>query len=180
MKKTTKILVLCFALTIISGIGYLKVSALNDNEATVSQTQQIRNNCITLKNTLNQLHISDALLRVNMGQRYELMSTKLMDRFNSRVSSNNLKVDQLATASVNYRSTLDVFRLDYQSYEENMTTTIKIDCQSDPSAFYNSLLSTRNRRMQVYTDVKKLNLEIDQYRLAVSQLEKDYQASGGK
>jgi len=180
MKKTTKILVLCFALTIISGIGYLKVSAQNENEVTVAQTQQIRNNCSLLKNTLNQLHVSDALLRVNMGQRYELMSTKLIDRFNSRVSSNNLKVDQLAIASVNYKSTLDIFRLDYQSYEENMVTTIKIDCQSEPNAFYNSLLTTRNKRMQVYIDVKKLNQEIDQYRSAVSQLEKDYQASGGK
>jgi len=177
MKKFNKISVICIALTVVlSGLVYLKVSA----EANTKQISQIRNECSSLKNTLNQLHVSDALLRVNMGQRYELMSTKLMDRFNSRAASNNFKTDILDESSNKYKSMLDVFRSDYKAYEEKMVLAIKIDCQSEPSVFYDALVSARSSRAQVYRDVVTLSQQIDDYRAAVSQFEKAYQAVGEK
>jgi len=177
MKIPNKIPVICIALTVVlSGLVYLKVSA----EASPAQISQIRNECSSLKNTLNQLHVSDALLRVNMGQRYELMSTKLMDRFNNRAASNNFKTEALSESANNYKSMLDIFRLDYKAYEEKMVLAIKIDCQSEPSVFYDALMSARSGRAQVYSDVVKLNQQIDDYRAAVSQFEKSYQAVGEK
>ena len=177
MQKISK-LVFVISLAIISGlVSLVNVSA---QSATPQQLQQISNNCISLKSTINQLHASDALLRVNMGQLYELVSTKLMDRFNSRVSSNNLKTDKLATSSGIYKIDLDAFRADYIIYEESIVSLIKTDCRSNPGGFYDLLIVARSNRSRVYDDVKRLNQQIDQYRSEVSQFEKDFQSAGGK
>ncbi len=156
---------------------FTKVSAQSAGQ---QQITQIKTNCLSIKNTLNQLLVSDALLRVNMGQRYELVSTRLMDRFNSRVSSNNFNIDNLSAAANSYKTQLDTFRADYISYEENLASTIKIDCVNQPSKFYDSLISTRIKRGQVYNDVTGLDYKISQYRSAVGDFESKYQSAGGK
>lgn len=175
MKIHARSLTLCFAMAIVlSGAALWNVAA-QDANITPQQIEQIRGNCVSLKNTLNQLHVSDALLRVNMGQRYELMSTKLMDRFNSRVSSNNLSNIGLVFVSNGYKTALDVFRSDYKTYEENLSATIKINCDSQPSAFYEAIVTARANRSQVHTDIVNLNQFIDQYQSAVIQFEQNYQ-----
>ncbi|MEI6228423.1 MAG: hypothetical protein WCP11_00120 [Candidatus Saccharibacteria bacterium] len=177
MKITTKITVLCISLAVISSsIVALGVAA----QATPGQISQIRNECVSLRNTLSQLHVSDALLRVNMGQRYELISTKLMDRFNGRLASNNFKLDDLQSSSANYKSTLDLFREDYKIYEENMVLIVKIDCKSQPSEFYDALLAARSSRAQVYEDIVKLGQQIDEYNNALTKFESNYQSIGVK
>jgi hypothetical protein len=115
-----------------------------------------------------------------MGQRYELVSTKLMDRFNSRVATNNLNIDNLSSSSGGYKSQLEAFRADYIAYDDKLMETIKIDCLTQPSEFYDSLVATRTKRMRVYDDIKGLDVKIDQYRSAVSDFEKKYQLAGGK
>ncbi|MEI7689466.1 MAG: hypothetical protein WCI79_00675 [Candidatus Saccharibacteria bacterium] len=178
MKTPSKILVVCIALTIILS-GFVALAGFAQaTTATASQLEQIRGNCISLKNTLSQLHVSDALLRVNMGQRYDLMLTKLMSRFNTRATSNNFNIDGLAKVSGNYTATLDTFRLDYKTYEEHMVALIKIDCQTQPGVFYDSLLVARSDRARVYADVVKLNQQIDQYSSEIYWFEKYYQSKG--
>jgi hypothetical protein len=140
------------------------------------QVQLIRENCLSTKNTLNQLHVSDALLRVNMGQIYESVGTKLMDSFNKRISNNGYSDVDLISATKNYRTMLDTFRTDYKLYEEQLTKTLDIDCQKEPTVFYNEILLSRIKRSQVSLDIKNLNQNIDQYQSAVSQFEKDFQA----
>lgn len=182
MKISIKILSGCVISVIaLCGVLLLNVSA-QDASITDQQVQQIRDNCLSAKNTLNQLHVSDALLRVNMGQVYESVGTKLMDGFNNRVSSNKYSDVDLISATKNYRLMLDAFRADYQTYEEQLSTTIKIDCSKEPVSFYDAVLWARIKRNQVGTDVKNLNQYIEQYQLAVSQFEKDFQAksSGDK
>lgn len=180
MKAFARPVIICVGLAIIlSGVLLLKVAAQN-NAITPQQIEQIRSGCSPLKNTLNQLHVSDALLRVNMGQRYELMLTKLMDRFNSRVSSNNLNNTGLVFVSGSYNTALDAFRSDYILYEEQMSATINIDCTNQPSEFYDAIVLAQTKRSQVYSDVAKLNNLIDQYESAVNQFEKDYQFIAGK
>lgn len=161
----------------LSGLIFIKVSAQSANQ---QQIDQVKINCLSIKNTLSQLLVSDALLRVNMGQRYELVSTKLMDRFNSRVSSNGLNIDNLSAASGSYKTQLDTFRADYIAYEENLASTVKIDCTNQPGEFYDSLVSTRLKRAQVYNDVTGLDYKISQYRSAVSDFETKYQSMGNR
>jgi hypothetical protein len=178
MKIYPKALIVCLITAItVSGFIFMRVSAQSANQ---QQITQIKVNCLSIKNTLNQLLISDALLRVNMGQRYELVSTKLMDRFNIRVSSNGFNIDNLSAASNSYRTQLEKFRADYIVYEENLASTVRIDCINQPGEFYDSLVSTRAKRGQVYNDVTGLDYKISQYRSAVSDFESKNLSAGGK
>lgn len=180
MKVANKYIIGCLAaISIVSGITYLAVSAQN-SVLSDQQIAQISSNCLTTKNTLAQLHASDALLRVNRGQVYESMYTKLIDRFNARVASNKLDHDDLSNTAQQYSSTLDTFRLDYQAYEEQLAKTLEIDCTKKPTQFYDGVILARIKRDQVHADVLKLNQYIDQYQLILDQFEQSYnQSSGG-
>jgi hypothetical protein len=151
------------------------VSAQNSvTEPTKAQIQLVRANCLTLKSTLSQLHASDALLRVNMGQLYESISVKLMSGFNNRISNNNFNNDSLATKTNSYNSALDKFRTDYQTYEEQMSSTLNIDCNNQPASFYDAISLTRSYRDQVHADVIKLNQTIAYYQSGIDQFEQNY------
>lgn len=154
---------------------------VNVNAVTLknSQSEQIRSNCVSIKNTINQLHASDALLRVNMGQIYESMLTKVMNRFNDRLASNKLDNSALVQASGNFSQSLTSFRLDYKNYEEQLSSLIGIDCLSQPANFYEALLSARSKRTQVHTDVIKIIQYKNQYSSALDKFMKDYQNTKG-
>lgn len=153
----------------------MSVSAVS-NGITSQQIQRIRENCLSTKATLNQLHASDALLRVNRGQIYESMSIKLMSQFNSRIANNKMKNDKLVSATNKYNLVLDNFRSDYITYEEQLSSAINVDCLKQPVSFYDAVASANNNRKKVHGDIVELNKIIDQYYDALSQFEKDYQA----
>lgn len=177
MKINLKLLAACLLMAVVlSGSLLVYVSAQNTS-MTDQQIDKIRANCVSAKNTLNQLHVSDALLRVNRGQVYELMSTKLMNRFNSRLANNSLNNNNLVVVTTSYESMLDTFRSDYITYEEQLSSAIAIDCSKQPVAFFDAISSARTERVKVHADILKLNGYIDQYQSAVTQFEKDFKTS---
>jgi hypothetical protein len=117
---------------------------------------------------LNQLLASDALLRVNRGQVYEAMASKLMDAFNDRLSGNQLDNKAMTTVTGNYRSELNDFRTDYILYEQKLATALRIDCTSQPNSFFRTLEEARQLRKDVHSDVTELHRLIDDYRSSVS------------
>lgn len=136
--------------------------------ATMSDQQltQIRNRCSEVQATLSRVHSNDALLRVNRGQVYERLSTKLMVPLNSRVALNRLDGSSLLTVTSNYEQHLSDFRLRYQSYEEQLSSTMKIDCKKQPAKFYDSLKLARERRQFVADSVNSLAKDITDYKKA--------------
>lgn len=142
---------------------------------TADQIEHIRSNCTSIKSTLNQLHASDALLRVNRGQVYESMASKLMDPFNSRLSNNRLDAKATSAVTDSYRSALDSFRNDYKAYEEKLSSAIRVDCINEPESFYNTIEQARVNRAKVHDDVLKLHRYIDDYRSAVSDFLLNYE-----
>lgn len=136
-------------------------------DLTPEQAARVKANCVSIKNSINQLHASDALLRVNRGQMYESMASKLMDTFNARLESNRL--DNKATVAVadNYRTALAKFRTDYISYEQKLSEAIRIDCTAQPNTFYTVLQEARELRKDVNGSVQKLHRIIDDYRTSV-------------
>jgi len=132
------------------------------------QAARVRANCLSIKNSLSQLHASDALLRVNRGQVYESMGTKLMDTFNDRLASNRLDNKAMTSVTSRYRTALDTFRTDYIAYEQKLSETLHIDCSSQPNTFHASLEQARKLRSTVHDDVLKLHRLIDDYRSSVS------------
>lgn len=137
-------------------------------ELSDEQLSRIRSNCLTIQGSLAQLHASDALLRVNRGQLYESIGTKLMNNFNNRLSNNGLDNKGLVTAADKYRVGQTNFIDSYRLYEQQLADTIKIDCSKEPAKFHEALLLARTSRGLVRENVVKLNLYIDDYRSAVS------------
>lgn len=142
---------------------------------TADQIEHIKSNCTSIKSTLNQLHASDALLRVNRGQVYESMASKLMDPFNSRLSNNRFDSKATSVVTASYRTALDTFRTDYKNYEEKLSSAINIDCVKQPEAFYASTEEARILRAKVHDDVLKLYRYMDDYRSAVGDFLLNYE-----
>lgn len=143
------------------------VNAQSSPELTDAEKNRISSNCVAIKSTVNQLHASDALLRVNRGQIYESMASSLMDKFNDRLSNNKLDNKAMTTVTTSYRTALTTFRSDYISYEQKISEALRIDCSTKPVEFYNTLQKARELRGVVHEDVKKLHKLIDDYRSSV-------------
>ncbi len=126
--------------------------------------QSIRQNCVTTQTTLQQLHASDGVLRVNLGKIYENMSNKLMAPLNSRIALNRQEGLQLAATALEYDRQLDVFRASYKQYEESMSRTLKINCAENPVEFYSNIISTRQKREKLHQDTKTLSALLRDYK----------------
>lgn len=149
-------------------------------ELSDDQIGRIKTNCLAIKGSLNQLHATDALLRVNRGQIYESVGTKLMNNFNGRLNNNGLDNKGLVVVTNQYQTALATFRTDYQSYEQQLSTTIRIDCAKDPITFHEALLDARIKRDIVHTDVIRLNQYIDDYRSAINDFMINFERVTGK
>lgn len=162
------------ALTVLLGVAAQTAHA-QSVILTPDQLEKIKSNCTSIKSTLNQLHASDALLRVNRGQLYESMASKLMDPFNSRLSNNGLDSKATSVVTASYRTSLDTFRNDYKNYEVQLSNAINIDCTKQPDSFYAATEQARELRSVVHDDIVKLNRNIDDFRSAVSDFLLNYE-----
>lgn len=161
----------------------LSVLVIKDGSAASLSDEQlgrISANCLSIKSSLNQLHASDALLRVNRGQQYESVGSKLMGNFNNRLGSNGFDNKGLIAVTDSYQVALTNFRSDYQSYEHQLATAIRIDCTKEPELFHNALVDARVKRAQLHTDVVRLHQYIDDYRASVSDFILNFERVTGK
>lgn len=173
MKHTRRAGLFALAIALLSA-GFVGIAGAQSQPLSEDQLARIRTNCVTAKNTLNQLHASDGLLRVNRGQIYDSMSTKLMARFNARADTNRYDVKDLTAVTQTYNTTLTAFRANYQAYEEQLSTALRIDCVNEPAQFYDAVAAARTKRTQVHTDVVKLHQYIDDYRAAFETFQQQF------
>lgn len=178
--RNVKILAVCGALVAVAIPMVLFVHAsAQSTPMTEDQMNRIRTNCVSTKNTLTQLHASDALLRVNRGQIYLSMTTKLMNRFNTRANNNSADVKDLTGVTSSYESTLLNFQNDYKAYEEQLSSVLKIDCSKEPVAFYDAVTRARTKRAQVHNDVLALHQYIDTYKTTFDTFVTQLNVGGG-
>lgn len=168
------------ALTAATLLPVIALQNAHAEDLSNDQIARIQSNCLSIKGSLAQLHASDALLRVNRGQLYESIGTKLMDSFNGRLSNNGLDNKGLVTVSTNYQEALATFRNDYQIYEQQLSAAIKVDCTKNPTSFHQALLDARTKRSTVHDDIIKMNQYIDDYRSAVSDFMLNFERVTGK
>lgn len=164
-----------FGLLSVGVLAAMAGSSASAEDLSPDQVARLKANCVPVKYNLQQLHASDALLRVNRGQTYEAMASKLMDTFNERLASNRLDNKATVTMAGNYRSALDTFRSDYIAYEKKLSDAIRIDCISQPNTFHATLQEARKLRTAVHTDVLRLHRLIDDYRSSVSDFLLNYE-----
>jgi len=162
MKRFLGLLIGAALMVTIGAIG--STVKAEDVPMTEAHIERIRSNCIEAQTTLTQLHASDALLRVNRGQLYESISTKLMAPLNSRITLNKLDGGSLVTITATYENQLADFRIKYQQYEESMSKVLKLDCQKQPVAFYDGVGETREKRRLVHDSSVVLQKTIQEYR----------------
>lgn len=155
-----------FVLSILSAGWFVASASAQSPESAMTDAHiaRIRSNCVEAQSSLSQLHASDALLRVNRGQLYEFISTKLMAPLNSRIALNRLDGVSLISVSANYERQLVAFRLNYQAYEEAMSDLLKIKCTDQPVAFYDAVASTRTKREKAHSSTLELNALIKTYK----------------
>jgi len=165
------------AALLLSTLGLKNTSAA---DLTDEQLARINANCLTIKGSLNQLHASDALLRVNRGQIYESMGTKLMNNFNGRLGSNGLDNKGLTAVTDSYQTALSTFRADYQTYERQLSVAIRVDCTKDAMGFHDAIEDARIKRAKVHTDVQRLHQYIDDYRLSINDFMLNFERVTGK
>jgi hypothetical protein len=158
----------------------LAVTPSHADELSNEQKDRISANCVSIKASLSQLHASDALLRVNRGQFYESVGTKLMSNFNARLNNNGLDNQGLVGITESYTLSLSAFRSNYQTYERQLAVTLKIDCTKDQAAFHDSLINAREKRTAVHADVTRLNRYIKDYRSAVDDFMLNYERVTGR
>jgi len=168
-----------FAFIASAAFSVLAVTPSRADELSSEQKDRISANCVSIKASLNQLHASDALLRVNRGQFYESVGTRLMGNFNARLSNNGFDIKGMVAIADNYKSSLAEFRSDYQTYERQLAVTLRIDCTTEQSAFHDSLVNARAKRATVHTDVTRLNRYIEDYRSAVDNFMLNYERVTG-
>lgn len=164
------------AVLAVAATWHFSTSARADDSAPMTEAHiaRIRNNCSEAQSALSQLHASDALLRVNRGQLYESISTKLMAPFNSRVALNRLDGSQLISTATTYEQQLNDFRQKYQQYEEAMSNTLRINCTNEPVAFYDAVGDTRAKRQKVHDSTTALHKTIRQYQSEFETFAKNF------
>ncbi|MDB5187411.1 MAG: exported protein of unknown function [Candidatus Saccharibacteria bacterium] len=167
----------CIAVSLLGGVLFGVVAKAEDTlPMTDEHIARIRANCVDAQSTLFQLHASDAGLRVNRGQIYESMSTKLMAPFNSRIVLNRISDESLLTTAAQYDQQLAAFRQQYQQYEEAMSKTLDFDCVAQPVAFYDSVTDTRAKRQLTHATVVELHKTIQKYGSEIDIYAKNFQA----
>lgn len=147
---------------------------------TPGQTEYVRSVCSSTETSLIQLHTNDALLRVNVGQSYESISTRLIKRFNSRVAFNNLNNSSLLTVTSEYDKSLDLFRNAYRDYETSLSSLSEMDCQNEPANFFSLLESTRAKRLNVRNSIISMNTHLQKYSSEVLNFETNYRTVAGQ
>lgn len=162
--KRFLVFVVIFSAAVVGVVGWRTSVRAEIAPMTEAHIARIRASCVEAQSTLTQLHASDALLRVNRGQQYESISTKLMAPLNSRIALNRLDGVTLVSVAAKYEGQLADFRSRYQQYEEAMSRTLKINCTNQPVAFYDSVSDARTKREKVHAATTVLHQTVRDYK----------------
>ena len=165
-----------FVLTLlVGGVVLASNPALAEPQpATDQQLVQIRTRCSEVQAALSRVHANDALLRVNRGQLYERLSTKLTVPLKSRIALNRLDGSSLLSVTSSYEQHLNDFRAHYQVYEEQLSATMRINCAKQPAKFYESLQVAREKRQVVHASTQQLAKDITEYKQAFTEFARAY------
>ena len=172
MQSRRILLAICAVLTLSVTGFFVSVQAESQVPMSQSHVERIRSNCIDAQSSLSRLHASDALLRVNRGQLYESILTKLMEPFNRRATASQLDGAELLTIATDYERELGQFRASYINYEESLSSALNMKCVDQPVVFYDNVADARAKREIVHVHTKNLETMITSYQASFETLAK--------
>ncbi|HTK39326.1 MAG TPA: hypothetical protein VL362_00505 [Patescibacteria group bacterium] len=147
---------------------------------TDAQIEAIQSNCSEIQKNLSSLHMNDAVLRVNLGQRYQNIARRLMAPLNSRIALNGLDGVALSQTTVRYNKSIDEFSQSYATYEQSVQKALDVDCRTEPIEFYSSVSVARVNRKDVAKVVDTLSKLGVQYRTQLVAFAKTVPAEVGE
>lgn len=168
---------LAFLVAITIAIGTAQNSSAVDLVLTDDQIGSIRDNCSEVQINLKRLHDNDTVLRLNIAQRAENISNRLMAPLNSRIALNSLDGVELTKTTVNYNKELSNFKQNFKTYETLISDARDIDCNNNPVEFYTKIDQSKLRRKDLSTSVMKMQSLAKQYRTQVVDFKKQFKKS---
>lgn len=178
------LLAIVFFVALFSVGGYASAQSFGISGQLRPSDSVIYNNitmdCPAVKKSLARVHENDGLARVNAGQQYDSIGTKLMARFNAKLAENKLDAKELFSLAAEFDTQLTNFRDSYRTYENAMRQLIKSDCEVYPQNFYYLLETVRAERENLNKTSQKLHEIIAKYRAAVETFASEYRANQQK
>lgn len=169
MKRYSVLAVVMFVAVLVAGprvVGALSVEG--PLILTEAQTETIADNCTVSKIALGQVHSNDAAMRVNIGQEYANISSRLMAPLNSRISLAGRDGVQLTQITADYNTVLQEFRAAYRLYDNAVLEALGIDCRTKQAEYYAAVLVARQERAKVREAVSQLSSLATEYRSGVT------------
>ena len=134
----------------------------------------ISDNCDQVKTLLRNVQHSDSRTRVYIGGYYEKFLSKFIKPLNLRLVNNNVEPSDVtnnlisnqnsfATAQINFKD-------DFIEYQKSLEELINSDCKSHPQDFYNLLVTVREKRQTMVSDIAKATELIQKHVELVRQL----------
>ena len=121
-----------------------------------AQRQVIAGECDTIHRVLESLQKTDSKTRVKLGYYYETILSKFMI--------------PLIDIQTEFKEAKQKFSDDFIAYQKNLEALLGMNCNGDPDAFYEKIVSVRSDRAKVHQDTVKLKELITKHRDAVKKL----------
>ncbi len=169
--------ILLSSVTIILFLFSPVVSAFETIELGQEKIAIIKATCVSTQVTLQQIKYNDAANRVNRGQSYESLMSRLILPMNSRAAVNGFSgsAASLASITTHYQQSLSNFKKHYEDYDDALVATLRTKCQNKPADFYRHLLEARKHRASLSSDISELAGLIEDYHQAVIKLRSEVQ-----
>lgn len=126
----------------------------------------IEQNCTSSQFILDQLRKRDAVARINRGRLYDQLAHQI-SALNSRFANNKISTPDLAPPTSDLQSGIDRFRAAYDHYYDDVINAINVDCKSKPVDFYQFVINARADRVNIATEISKIDEQLTKYRDAL-------------
>lgn len=172
LTDNTGMLRILLTMTLLCSVGLLMIAqpvhaarVLTDDEI-----QQIRDTCRGSQVVLRELANTDALLRVNLGQRYENIASDFMVPLNNRLASNQIDASALTYITTDYNAVLRDYKSQYFAYYNTLESTITMDCQAKPVEFYSHIETLRADRDALGEQIMTINTQAYDYQTTFREI----------
>gem|GEM_PF-1680087 len=146
------------------------LNAIEHKKLDANYSGAVSQNCASIKVRLQRIQKDDARNRVHLGAQYESIASKLMLNLNLRLVKNNLASADIAEQQTTFVSEQKRFKDDYIGYSQELENLLKINCKTQPEAFYYQLEIVRAKREDIDLSMKRLREIITKHRTAVVTL----------
>lgn len=154
------------------------VFAIDQPVLTNEQIEHIRNNCGDTQTALGSIRATDAVAFVNIGQKLDTLSNRLMTPMNSRVAINKLDGVAVIKTTVEFNTEVKRFQALYRDYAQSVNVTTAMGCYNQPVEFYDNLTALLQKRVAVRESYEHLKKLIAQYRSDVEVIKKQALTGG--